>query len=54
MKAFFVAAQGLGLLMILFGAAAIESPSMIPALMMAIGSLLVFAGIKGEKNYVSY
>lgn len=52
MKKLFAVAQALGLLMILFGAEMIESPSMIPVLMMAAGSILVFAGYKGEQRYV--
>jgi len=52
MKKIFTIAQGLGILLILFGAASIESTSLIPTMMMASGSILVFAGYKGEQRYV--
>lgn len=54
MKVLFNIVQAVGILMVLFGIGAIESESIIPMFIMAAGSLLFFAGYKGEQLYVSY
>ena len=54
MKVLFTIAEGMGLLLILFGIGSVESASLVPEIAMAVGSILVFAGYKGEQMYVSY
>ena len=54
MKVLFSIVQGIGILMVLFGIGAVESESLLPVFFMAAGSLLFYAGYKGEQSYVSY
>lgn len=52
MKKFYEALFAIGVMLVLFGIAGIESPCAIPWVMMAAGILIGFVGHKGEQQYV--
>lgn len=54
MRVLFNILQGIGLITVLMGIATIESPSIVPYVLLIAGSAVFAIGYKGEKNYVTY